>query len=124
MHHAHPSAMYQPRRVGIMLECSPGELLARAAVMLYDDKGHRALKDFAALKDLNSMGTRQAVHVRSREGRIGPTLCAGSVELIKIFWDGLNESLPLKCTIEAITICTKYAQLTKRQFEDRYTLHI
>ena len=33
-------------------ECSSGELLANAAVMHYDDKGHSALKQYLALKGL------------------------------------------------------------------------
>ena len=44
MHHADPTGVYQPRRVGMMLECSPVELLARAAFVHHDDKGHNCFK--------------------------------------------------------------------------------
>ena len=36
----------------MMLECSTGELLARAAFMHHDDQGHDALRHDAALKGL------------------------------------------------------------------------
>lgn len=50
-HNAEPSGVYQPRRVGMMLECSNGEVLARAAFMHHhDDKGLNALHHYAALK--------------------------------------------------------------------------
>ena len=52
-HHADPSGVYdEPRRVGIMLECSTGELLARAAFMHHDDQGHDALRYHSVLKGL------------------------------------------------------------------------
>ena len=49
MHHADPAGVYQPRRVGMMFGCSPGEsltraatikLLANAAFMHHADKEH------------------------------------------------------------------------------------
>ena len=40
--------VYQPRRVGMMLECSPGKLLPMAVFMYYGNKGHIALKHYAA----------------------------------------------------------------------------
>ena len=53
MHHADPEGVYQPHRVGMMHDCSNGELLARAAFMHHDD--HRALKPYAALKGLKTI---------------------------------------------------------------------
>ena len=60
MHHTDYLGMYQrrARRLGMLRECSPGELLARAAVMHYDDEGHITLKHYAALTGLRK---RQAV---------------------------------------------------------------
>ena len=52
MHYADPLGVYQPCMIGIMHECSTGELLARAACMHHDDKGHGTLKHYAALKGL------------------------------------------------------------------------
>ena len=49
MHHDDPSQLH---RVGMMLECSPGELLARAAFMHHDDQGQDALRHDAVLKGL------------------------------------------------------------------------
>ena len=43
VHHANPLGVSQPRKVGMMLECSTGEILARAVFMHYDDQGHDAL---------------------------------------------------------------------------------
>ena len=42
MHHVDPMAVYQPRRVVMMHECSPGELLGRAAFIHHDDRWHSA----------------------------------------------------------------------------------
>ena len=53
MHHADPSGVFQPRRVGLVLECSTGELLARAAFMHHDNQGHDALLHHAVLKGLS-----------------------------------------------------------------------
>ena len=36
----------------MMLECSTGELLARAAFMHHDDQGHDALRHYAVSKEL------------------------------------------------------------------------
>ena len=44
-----PTLVYQPNRVGMVLEYSPGELLAP---MHHGDKGHNTLKHYAALKGL------------------------------------------------------------------------
>ena len=44
--------VYQHRRVGITLEFSTGELLARAAFMYHDDKGHGPLNHCAVLRVL------------------------------------------------------------------------
>ena len=53
MHHAVPSAVYQPQKVGLLHECTSGmSRLASPACMLHDDKGNRTLKHFAALKGL------------------------------------------------------------------------
>ena len=45
MYHTDPSGVYQPRRVSVMLECSTGELLPKAAFMRHADKWQ-----YAALK--------------------------------------------------------------------------
>ena len=47
MRHANPLGWYQPHRVGMMLECSTGESLARAAFMHHDDQGDDALMNHA-----------------------------------------------------------------------------
>ena len=39
----------QPRKVGIMLECSTVELPVRTVFMHHDTKGHKAFKHYAAL---------------------------------------------------------------------------
>ena len=52
MHYADRTGVHQPPRVGMMLEWSTGELLGRAAFMQHDDKGHYALKYYAAFKGL------------------------------------------------------------------------
>ena len=52
IHASYRSPESQPCRVGIMLECSTVEVLIRATVMHYDDKGHVALKHYAAFKGL------------------------------------------------------------------------
>ena len=50
-----PLGMYQHRRVGMIPECcSPGELLARAALIDHDDNGRNALKHYAALRGLEN----------------------------------------------------------------------
>ena len=51
MHHDDALRVYH--RVCMMLEYSPGELLARV-VFTHQDKGHSALKHYAALKGLRS----------------------------------------------------------------------
>ena len=43
---------YQSHRVGMMLECSTGGLLARAAFMHHDNQGHDVLRYHAVLKGL------------------------------------------------------------------------
>ena len=40
VHHADPSGVSEPCRVGMMLECSTGELLAGAALVHHDNKCH------------------------------------------------------------------------------------
>ena len=54
-HHADPSGVSQPHRVGMMLEYSSGDLIARAAFMHHDDQGHDVLRHHAVLKGLNLM---------------------------------------------------------------------
>ena len=49
VHHANPPGMSQPCSVGMMLECSIGELLTRVAFM-HHDQGHNALRHDAGLK--------------------------------------------------------------------------
>ena len=56
MHHTNPLGVYQTRMVGMMLQFSPGELRARAALMHHADKGHSALKHHAAFKGLITHG--------------------------------------------------------------------
>ena len=53
MHHTDHSGLSQPPKVGMMLQCSPGELLTRAAFMHHDDQGHGALINYAVIKGLN-----------------------------------------------------------------------
>ena len=55
MRHADSSGVYQSCMVGMMHECSIGELLTGAAFMHHNDKGHDALKHYAALKGLSHM---------------------------------------------------------------------
>ena len=50
MHHVKSSGVYRPHRVGMMLECSIGELFARAAYMHHADQGDNTLKHCATLK--------------------------------------------------------------------------
>ena len=38
VHHADPSEVSEPHRVGMMLECNTGDLLARTAFMHHDDQ--------------------------------------------------------------------------------------
>ena len=57
MHHTDPTTVYQPHRVGMMHECSTGELLARAAFMHHADKEHDALKHYAALTGVGKVQT-------------------------------------------------------------------
>ena len=52
MHRTESLGVYQRRRVGIILEYNPGELLARAAHMHHDDKEYNDLKHYASLKEL------------------------------------------------------------------------
>ena len=49
MHHDDALGVYQPGAVGMMLDCRPGELLARVAFMHHDDEGHTTLKCYTAL---------------------------------------------------------------------------
>ena len=46
--------------VGMMLECSPGELLARDAFMHHDDHGHDASMHYAVLKGLTLLAQQSA----------------------------------------------------------------
>ena len=55
MHHADPPGVYHSCMVSMMLEYSPGELLARATFMHHGDKGPITLKHYAALKWLNTL---------------------------------------------------------------------
>ena len=57
MHHADPSGVSQPSRFGMMLECSNGKLLARAAFMHHDDQGHDALRHDAVFKGVTHLYT-------------------------------------------------------------------
>ena len=43
VHHADPSGVSQPNKVGMMLECSTGELFAMAAFMHHNDQGHQCI---------------------------------------------------------------------------------
>ena len=66
MHHAHPSGVSQTRIVGVMLECSTGKVLTRAAFTHHDDQGHDALMHYAAVKGI----THQTVCVVLLIGRL------------------------------------------------------
>ena len=55
VHHADHSGVSQTCRVGMMCECSTGELLASAEFMHHDHQGHDALKHFAVHKGLKSI---------------------------------------------------------------------
>ena len=44
--HADPLGVYQTCTVGMMLECSTGDLLVSAAFMHHNDPGHDALKNY------------------------------------------------------------------------------
>ena len=59
MRHPDPARLFQPRRVGMVHECNPGELLARAAFMHHIDKGHTAFKSYAALTGLGGGDGRE-----------------------------------------------------------------
>ena len=48
--------------VGMMYECSTGELFTRAAFMYHDDKGHRTLNHYAALKGLTTK--KMLLHIK------------------------------------------------------------
>ena len=50
VYHVDPSGVYQPCRIGMVLECSPG--LTRAAFIHHANKGHGTLKHYAAIKGL------------------------------------------------------------------------
>ena len=84
MHQADPFGVSQLRRVGMMLECSTGELLARAAFMHHDDQEYDALRYHAALKGLRVLSHRYTTvndswdarqdlvhHVEQRQGNKG-----------------------------------------------------
>ena len=60
VHHADPWEASQPNRVGMMLECSSGESLARAAFMHHDDQGYDALMHYTVISiyDLHVHGDR------------------------------------------------------------------
>ena len=53
VYHAHPSGVSHTCRVDMMLECSPGELVARATFMHHDDQRHDAVIHYAVLKGLD-----------------------------------------------------------------------
>ena len=64
MYYAYPSGVYLPSRVDMLLECRSGELIARAAFMCHDNKGHYVLKHNAAHKGLymyKVQGIRESV---------------------------------------------------------------
>ena len=44
-----PTGVSQPHKVGVMLECSAGKLLASAAFMHHDDQGHLQVYELLAL---------------------------------------------------------------------------
>ena len=50
MHDAEHLEVYQPHKFGMVIECSPGELLAMPAFI---QKGHNELKHYSALKGIN-----------------------------------------------------------------------
>ena len=62
-HDADPLELIDFRLVGIMLECSPGELFARAAFMHHDNQGHDALRHCAVLKGLTVALVRQGLGI-------------------------------------------------------------
>ena len=53
VHHADPLGVYQPHRVGMILECSTYELLTRAAFMHHGDKRHNALRGLELILSLH-----------------------------------------------------------------------
>ena len=52
VYYADPMGVSQSRRVGMVLECSTGELLARAAFIHHDDQGYDASMHRAVLKGI------------------------------------------------------------------------
>ena len=50
VHYADTSEVSQLRRVGIILECSTGELIARLAIKHHNDQWHDTLMHYAVLK--------------------------------------------------------------------------
>ena len=53
MRHTDPSWLHHP----VWVECSPGELLTRAAFMQRNNKGHIALKRYTTLKGLTRISS-------------------------------------------------------------------
>ena len=60
VHHANPWGVSQPVSVGMMLECSTGELLTSACSMT--TKGHDALRHYAILKGLTEFLVQNALY--------------------------------------------------------------
>ena len=58
MNHTEPTGKYQPRSVGTMFKWSIGELLPNVAFVHHNDKGHDALKRYAALKGFDNIVKR------------------------------------------------------------------
>ena len=50
VHHDDSLGVYQPHRVGMVVECRTGDLHARAAFKHHDDKGHDALMNYMGFK--------------------------------------------------------------------------
>ena len=58
MHHADPSGVYQPHRVGMMHECSSGEYSSGLHSCIMTTNRHSALKHYAVLKGLTIIAFR------------------------------------------------------------------
>ena len=93
----------QPHKVDMMLECSPGELLARAAFMHHDNHGHAALMRYAILKGLKHYVALKGLScspvdpVEDINPRF-PTLTASPPELLHIscsIWTELHPGVTL-----------------------------
>ena len=54
MYHTDSLGVFQPGRVGMMLECSTGKLLTRAEFIHHDEQGYDALMHYAIPKVLSN----------------------------------------------------------------------